>query len=81
MAKTKSISHSPRAADAVETADPSPIVWSASIAMREDGTLEVNVKGETGHHMAKAAMDALRSLDRIRQEPALSFTRGRGSSG
>jgi len=78
MAKTKLIA--PQVADARDGVDPFPIVWSASIAMREDGTLEVNVKGETGHHMAMAAIDALRSIDRIRQEPALSFTKVRGSS-
>ena len=77
MARTRL--NAPRPADDAGDVSPSPIVWSASIAMREDGTLEVNVKGETGHHMAKAAMDALRSIDRIRQEPALSFTRVRGS--
>jgi hypothetical protein len=37
--------------------------------MREDGTFEVSVKGETGLHMLSAAMDALRRLDRLRAEP------------
>lgn len=54
---------------------PSRIVWPISIATREDGTLEVHVK-KGGHYMAKAAMDALRSIDRIRQEPGLSLTHG-----
>jgi hypothetical protein len=45
--------------------------------MREDGTLEVHVKGQTGHQMMKAAMDELRAIERLRQEPAYNFGRVR----
>ncbi|APG03292.1 hypothetical protein BJI69_04795 [Luteibacter rhizovicinus DSM 16549] len=78
MAKTKLIA--PQVADAEAGEAPSPIVWSASIAMRADGTLEVHVKGETGHQMMKAAMDELRAIERLRKEPAYTFGRLLGSS-
>lgn len=80
MARARLNTAGTKDAGAAAEAEPSPIVWSASIAMRADGTLEVHVKGETGHQMMKAAMDELRAIERLRKEPAYNFGRLRGSS-
>lgn len=58
-----------------EGAEPPPIVWSCSVAMRADGSLETQFDGETGFQMMKAAVDALHMIDRLRQEPAYDFGR------
>lgn len=79
MAKTNKLI-SPQVGDAEAVVDPSPIAWSSSIAMRADGTLEVHVKGQTGHQMMKAAMEELRAIERLRKEPAYNFGRLQGSS-
>jgi hypothetical protein len=41
--------------------------------MREDGTFEMSVKGETGLAMLSAALDALRRIDKLRSEPSFEF--------
>lgn len=53
----------------------SPVVWSCSIAMRADGSMETDFRGETGLQMFKAAMETLQMIDRLRAEPAYSFGR------
>ncbi len=55
------------------TQSKSPIAWGCSIFMRQDGTLEMNIKGQTGQQMMKAAMDELHAIHRLRQEPAYGF--------
>jgi len=57
----------------VKGKDPSPIAWGCNVFMRQDGTLEMEVIGETGQQMMKAAMDALHAIHRLRQEPAYNF--------
>jgi len=49
------------------------LVWGCHVYLREDGTLEMKVLGETGHAMAMAALDELRRIERLRREPAYSF--------
>jgi len=58
--------------------NPSPIAWSCLVFMREDGTFETDFKGETGFQMMKAAMETLRTIDRLRRERAYDFGRDRG---
>jgi hypothetical protein len=53
--------------------NPSPIAWGCSIFMRQDGTLEMEVTGQTGQQMMKAAMGELHAIHRLRQEPAYNF--------
>lgn len=53
-----------------------PVVWGCTVLMREDGSFETDSKGETGHLMLKAAIEALRRLDTLRREPAYDFGRG-----
>lgn len=53
--------------------NPSPIVWSCLVFMREGGTFETDFKGETDLQMMKAAMDTLHAIHRLRQEPAYDF--------
>ena len=52
---------------------PSPIAWGCYVYMREDGSFATEFKGETGFQMMTAAMDALRSIDRVRREPAYDW--------
>lgn len=51
----------------------SPMVWGCHLFLREDGTFEMDFKGETGFQMAMAAMDALHRIDRVRREQAYDF--------
>lgn len=60
-----------------ERVEQSPIVWSCFVAMRADGTFETEFNGATGFQMFKAAMDALQTIDQIRNEPAYDFGRTR----
>ena len=53
--------------------NPSPIAWGCSIFMRHDGTLEMEVTGQTGQQRMKAAMNELHAIHRLRQEPAYNF--------
>lgn len=57
----------------IEGAEEAPEVWGCHVAMREDGSFEITVKGETGLHMLSAAMDALRRIERLRAEPRFEF--------
>ena len=57
----------------VEGSEEAPEVWGCHVVLREDGTFEVGVKGETGLHMLSAAVDALRRIDRLRAEPKFEF--------
>lgn len=57
----------------IKGAEEAPEVWGCHVAMREDGSFEISVKGETGLHMLSAAMDALRRIERLRAEPGFEF--------
>jgi hypothetical protein len=50
-----------------------PEVWECNVLMREDGTFEMSVKGETGLEMLTACLDALRRIDRLRAETSFDF--------
>jgi len=52
------------------------LVWGCHVFLREDGTLEMKVLGETGHAMAMAALEKLRHIERLRREPAYNFKAG-----
>ncbi len=62
--------------DSARSENPSPIPWSCHGLMRENGTFETNFKGETGFQMMKAAMETLRTIDRLRRERAYDFGAG-----
>lgn len=57
----------------IEGSEEAMEVWGCHVALREDGTFEISVKGETGLHMLSAALDALRRIDRLRTEPKFEF--------
>jgi hypothetical protein len=62
-----------RPKDHVEGSEEAPEVWGCHVALKEDGSFEVSIKGETGLHMLTAAIDALRHIDRLRAEPRFEF--------
>jgi hypothetical protein len=66
---------------AIAERKPSSVIWSCSIAMHADGTLETDFHGETGMQIFKAGMDTLQMIERLRAEPGYDFGRGRKSEG
>jgi hypothetical protein len=62
-----------RPKDHVDGSEEAPEVWGCHVVLKEDGSFEVSVKGETGLHMLSAAIEALRRIDRLRVEPKFEF--------
>lgn len=62
-----------RPRDYIKRSKETPEVWGCHVFMREDGTFEMSVKGETGLAMLSAALDALRRIDKLRSEPRLEY--------
>lgn len=57
----------------VKRSKETPEVWGCHVFMREDGSFEMSVKGETGLEMLRASLEALRRIDRLREEPRFEY--------
>lgn len=57
----------------IERSEATPEVWGCHVFMREDGTFEMSVKGETGLEILAAAFEALRRIDKLRRERPFEF--------